>query len=174
MNLQPHRQGRQPPHLIPDQAAQGPIQAGLEHLQGWGIHSLSGQLIKSIRNSRNVRDFCLSCKKCCIGAQKCVAVFLCSCHHVVSLSLVFFLNLLNLLHLTAELRVPGFSEMPFQDFKRHCGSYWTSLKGGMQRQMFSMSYMMCTYILLLSLEQLLSVTFLKEVLVVFDTSQNFY
>ena len=25
------------------QAAQGPIQPGLEHLQGWGIHSLSGQ-----------------------------------------------------------------------------------------------------------------------------------
>ena len=33
----------QPPHLIPDQAAQGPIQPGLEHLQGRGIHSLSGQ-----------------------------------------------------------------------------------------------------------------------------------
>jgi len=32
----------QPPLLIPDQAAQGPIQPGLEHLQGWGIHSLSG------------------------------------------------------------------------------------------------------------------------------------
>ena len=35
MNLQPppqHRQGHQPPHLILDQAAQGPIQPGLEHL----------------------------------------------------------------------------------------------------------------------------------------------
>jgi len=44
MNLQPpcHRQGRQPPYLIVDQAAQGPIQPGLEHLQGRGIHSLSG------------------------------------------------------------------------------------------------------------------------------------
>jgi len=35
------RQGQQPPHLIPDQAAQGHIQPGLEHLQRWGIHSLS-------------------------------------------------------------------------------------------------------------------------------------
>ena len=32
------RQGCQPPYLILDQAAQGPIQPGLEHLQGWGIH----------------------------------------------------------------------------------------------------------------------------------------
>ena len=38
-----HRQGHQPPHLILDQAAQGPIQPGLEHPQGRGIHSLSGQ-----------------------------------------------------------------------------------------------------------------------------------
>ena len=38
-----HRQGRQPPYLILVQAAQGPIQPGLEHLQGWGIHNLSGQ-----------------------------------------------------------------------------------------------------------------------------------
>ena len=37
------RQGHQPSHLILDQAAQGTIQHGLEHLQGWGIHSLSGQ-----------------------------------------------------------------------------------------------------------------------------------
>jgi len=36
-NLQPlcHRQGHQPPRLIPAQAAQGPIQPGLEHVQGW-------------------------------------------------------------------------------------------------------------------------------------------
>jgi len=36
MKLQPprHRQGHQPPYLILDQAAQGPIQPGLEHLQG--------------------------------------------------------------------------------------------------------------------------------------------
>ena len=32
------RQGHQPPHLIPAQAAQGPIQPGLEHLQGWTGH----------------------------------------------------------------------------------------------------------------------------------------
>jgi len=32
----PHlRQGHQPPHVMPAQAAQGPIQPGLEHLQGW-------------------------------------------------------------------------------------------------------------------------------------------
>ena len=45
MNLQPlcHRQGHQPAYLIVDQAAQGPIQPGLEHLQGWSTHSLSGQ-----------------------------------------------------------------------------------------------------------------------------------
>jgi len=41
-----HRQGLQPPYLMLDQAAQGPIQPGLEHLQGWGIHSLSGQLFQ--------------------------------------------------------------------------------------------------------------------------------
>jgi len=36
MNLQPpsHMQGHQPPHLTLDQAAQGPIQPGLENLQG--------------------------------------------------------------------------------------------------------------------------------------------
>ena len=37
-----HMQGHQPPDLILDQAAQGPIQPGLKHLQGWGIHNLSG------------------------------------------------------------------------------------------------------------------------------------
>ena len=42
------RQGHQPPHLIPDQAAQGPIPPGHEHLQGWGIHSLSGQLFQHL------------------------------------------------------------------------------------------------------------------------------
>ena len=43
MKLQPlrHRQGHQPPYLILDQAAQRPIQPGLQHLQGRGIHSLS-------------------------------------------------------------------------------------------------------------------------------------
>jgi len=29
----------------PAQAAQGPIQPGLEHLQGWGVHSFSEQPI---------------------------------------------------------------------------------------------------------------------------------
>ena len=34
----PFRQGHQPPDLILVQAAQGPIQPGLEHLQGWMGH----------------------------------------------------------------------------------------------------------------------------------------
>jgi len=34
-----HGQG----HLPPDQVAQSPIQPGLEHFQGGGIHSFSGQ-----------------------------------------------------------------------------------------------------------------------------------
>jgi len=38
-----HRQGHQPPDVIVDQAAQGSIHPGSEHLQGWSIHSLSGQ-----------------------------------------------------------------------------------------------------------------------------------
>ena len=38
MELQPphRRQGHQPPHFRPAQAAQGTIQPGLQHLQGWG------------------------------------------------------------------------------------------------------------------------------------------
>jgi len=32
-----------PGHQPPDQVAHSPIQPGLEHLQGWGIHSFSGQ-----------------------------------------------------------------------------------------------------------------------------------
>jgi len=34
-----HGQG----HLPPDQIAQSPIQPGLEHLQGFGIHGFSGK-----------------------------------------------------------------------------------------------------------------------------------
>jgi len=48
-----HRQGHQPPHLILDQAVQGPIQPGLEHLQGWGIHSLSGQPVPAPHHSHS-------------------------------------------------------------------------------------------------------------------------
>jgi len=50
MKLHPpcHMQSHQPPHLILDQAAQGPIQPGLEHLWGRGIHSLSGQLFQHL------------------------------------------------------------------------------------------------------------------------------
>jgi len=46
IKLQPlcRRQGHQPPHLILEQAAKGPIQPGLEHLQGQGIHRVSGAL----------------------------------------------------------------------------------------------------------------------------------
>jgi len=43
-----HRQGCQPPYLMLDQAAQGPIQPGIEHLQGRGIHNLSGWLCQSL------------------------------------------------------------------------------------------------------------------------------
>jgi len=53
MNLQPpcHRQGHQPPHL--DEAAQGHIQPGLEHLQGWSIHNLCGQPVSAPRHSHS-------------------------------------------------------------------------------------------------------------------------
>ena len=55
MNLQPprHRQGHQPPHLILDQAAQGPIQSSLEDLQGQGIHNLSGQPVPAPHHSHS-------------------------------------------------------------------------------------------------------------------------
>ena len=44
-----HMQGYRPPRVTADQAAQGPIHAGLEHLRGWtGIHSLSGQLLQHL------------------------------------------------------------------------------------------------------------------------------
>jgi len=43
-----HRQHHHPPHLILDQAGQGSIQPGLEHLQGRGRHSLSGQLLQHL------------------------------------------------------------------------------------------------------------------------------
>jgi len=36
---------RQSCHPPSDQAAQGPIQPGLEHIQGWSIHSFFGQLV---------------------------------------------------------------------------------------------------------------------------------
>ena len=53
IELQPPccRQGLQPPYLILDQAAQGPIQPGLEHLQGRSIHSLSGQPVPAPHHS---------------------------------------------------------------------------------------------------------------------------
>jgi len=62
MKFQPpcHRQGHQSPHLILDQAAQGPIQPGLEHLQGWSIHSLSGQLCQHF-TALSVKNFPLTC-----------------------------------------------------------------------------------------------------------------
>ena len=44
------RQGLQPPHLL-DQVAQGPIQPGLEHLQGRSIHNLSGQPVPAPHHS---------------------------------------------------------------------------------------------------------------------------
>jgi len=55
MKLQPpcHRQGCQPPDLILHPAAQGPIQPGLEHLQEWGIQSLSGQPVPAPHHSHS-------------------------------------------------------------------------------------------------------------------------
>jgi len=44
-------QDHQPPHLILVQAAQGPIQPGLEHLQGQGILNLSGQPVPAPHHS---------------------------------------------------------------------------------------------------------------------------
>ena len=49
MRLQPSY--HQPPHLILYQLAQGPIQPVLEHLQGRGIHSLSGQPVPEPHHS---------------------------------------------------------------------------------------------------------------------------
>ena len=51
----PHyrRQGCQSPHFILDQAAQGPIQPGFEHLQGQSIHSLSGQPVPAPHHSHS-------------------------------------------------------------------------------------------------------------------------
>ena len=46
-----HRRGHQPPHLILEQAAQGPIQPGLVQLQGQDIHTLSGQPIPAPHQS---------------------------------------------------------------------------------------------------------------------------
>ena len=46
-------QDHQPPHLILVQAAQGPIQPGLDHLQTRGIHSLSGQPIPTPHHSHS-------------------------------------------------------------------------------------------------------------------------
>ena len=48
-----HRHSHQPPYLILDQAAQDPIQPGLEHLQGRGIHSLSGQPVPASHHSHS-------------------------------------------------------------------------------------------------------------------------
>ena len=46
-----HWQGHQTPYLILDEAVQGPIQSGLEYLQGWGIRNLFGQPIPAPHHS---------------------------------------------------------------------------------------------------------------------------
>ena len=53
VKLQPpcYRQGHQRPHLIQDQAGQGPVQPGLEQLQGQSIHNLSGQPVPAPHHS---------------------------------------------------------------------------------------------------------------------------
>lgn len=52
MKLQPHclMQGYQPPYLILDQDAQGPIQPGHEHLQVQSVY-LSGQPLPASHHS---------------------------------------------------------------------------------------------------------------------------
>ena len=46
-----YRQGFQPLDQVEDQAAQDPIQPGLEHLQEWGIHNPSGQTVPAPHHS---------------------------------------------------------------------------------------------------------------------------
>jgi len=46
----------EPPHLILDQAAQGPIQPGLECLQGWGIVSVCLILKVAFRSQHSARN----------------------------------------------------------------------------------------------------------------------
>jgi len=46
-----HRQGYQLVDQVLDQIAQGPVQPGLENLQGQGIHSLSGQPVSTPHHS---------------------------------------------------------------------------------------------------------------------------
>ena len=48
-----HMQGHQPLYLTLDQAAQGLIQPGPEHLQGRGIHKLSGQPVPAPHHSHS-------------------------------------------------------------------------------------------------------------------------
>ena len=45
-------------HLPLDQGAQSPIQPGLEHCQGWGTHSCSGQPVQRL-TSLTVKSFFL-------------------------------------------------------------------------------------------------------------------
>jgi len=54
-----HRQGHQPPDLVLDQAAKGPIEPGPEHVQGWSIHSLSGSLCQHL-TILSVKNFLLT------------------------------------------------------------------------------------------------------------------
>ena len=58
IKLQSHcrRQGRQPPHSILGQAAQSPIQPGLECLQGGGLHSLFEQPCQSFIPRRQLGE----------------------------------------------------------------------------------------------------------------------
>lgn len=85
-----------------------------------------------IRNGLNVvAHFCLSCNRQSHRRSLAEHKLLWRSFLPYNLSLMLFWNLLNT---SAKLLIPSFFEMPFQDCKRHCGSYWTSLKAGMQRQ----------------------------------------
>jgi len=46
-----HRQGHHPLGVVLDQITQGPIQPGLEHLQGQDIYNLSGQPVSASHHS---------------------------------------------------------------------------------------------------------------------------
>ena len=48
-------QGCQPLNQALDQRAQGPIQPGLEHLQGQSVHNLSGQLVPTPHHLLSVK-----------------------------------------------------------------------------------------------------------------------
>ena len=96
-----HRQGRQPPHLLV-QVAQGPIQPGLEHLQGRGIYNLSGQPIpaphhspgKELTPNIQPKSFLFQMLKCSFKFKS--ESLLCKYLHYICVPLCFSLKRLKL------------------------------------------------------------------------------